>query len=285
LEIRGNYVGAIAVYRKALEERKTDTDLRLRLGAALVTAGHIDEADSILKQVLKERPNSAEAEHFVGRVLFARKDTAQAVQRFQAAVATDASVPDYHLYLAWALLEQGNMSGALESINKALERDPNLGDAHWLMGRIQLRTGAVKDALASFLEARKLKPGRTEALAGMGDAYDELRQLEKAVDAYTEATKAQPENGEYWFRLGSLQLDRGHLDEARVALQESVLRGDRLFEKPHWLADAHREYADLLRQGGRPGEALDHYKLFLTLSPADHPSRAEVAEIVKSGTR
>jgi tetratricopeptide (TPR) repeat protein len=285
MEIRGNYEGAIDVYRKALEERKTDTDLRLRLGAALVTAGHVDEADGMLKQVLKERPNSAEAEHFVGRVLFARKDTAQAVQRFQRAVTMDPGIADYQLYLAWALLEQGNMSGALESINKALERDPNIGDAHWLMGRIQLRTGAVKDALQSFLDARRLKPGRVEALAGMGDAYDQLRQLDKAVDAYKEATKAQPQNGEWWFRLGSLELDRGNQDEARVNLAEATVVGDKLIEKPHWLADAHRVYADLLRQGGRTPEALIHYKQFLTLSPADHPSRNEVAEIVKSGTR
>ena len=285
LEIKGDYDTAIANYRKAIQDRPTDADLRLRLGAALVTAGQIDEADSILKKVLKERPTSAEAEHYVGRVLFARRDTAQAVQRFQRAVAIDPSQADYHMYLAWALLEQGNLSGALDSVNKALERDPNLGDAHWILGRIQLRTGAVKDALESFLKTRKLKPGRIEVLANIGDAYDQLRKLDDAVDSYKEATRLQPEQGEWWYRLGSLQLDRGNLDEARVTLQESVLRGDRLFEKPRWLADAHRLYADLLRQGGRPGEALEHYKLFLQLAPADHPSRQEIDAIVKSGSR
>jgi tetratricopeptide (TPR) repeat protein len=285
LEMQGDYESAIAVYRKAIKDRPTDADLRLRLGAALVTADQIDEADTILKQVLKERPSSAEAEHFVGRVLFARRDTAQAVQRFQRAVAIDNTQPEYHMFLAWALLEQGNLSGALDSVNKALERDPNLGDAHWILGRIQLRTGAVKDALESFLKTRKLKPGRVEVLANIGDAYDQLRQLEQAVDAYKEATRARPEEGEWWYRLGSLQLDRGNLDEARVSLQESVLRGDRLFEKPRWLADAHRLYADMLRQGGRPGEALEHYKLFLSLAPADHPSRPEIDQIVKSSSR
>ncbi len=281
-EARGDYAAAVDAYRKALKERPNDTDLKLRLGAALVTAGNVDEADSILKEVLRDRPTSAEAEHYVGRVLFARNDTAQAVQRFERAVSFEPLRSDFHLFLGWARLEQNNLSGALESISKAIERDPNLGDAYWLLGRIELRTGAVKDALEHFQRTLKLKPGRHEALAAMGDAYDQLRQLPEAVDAYTQAVKAVPENGEWWYRLGSLELDRGNRGQSRVALSEAVLRGDRLFTKPIWLADAHRLYADQLRDEKRVGEALEHYRMYLTTAPSNARDRSEIEQIVKS---
>jgi tetratricopeptide (TPR) repeat protein len=285
LEARGDYSGAANAYRTALEARPHDTDLKLRLGAALVTAGRLEEAEAILPEVLKERPTSAEAEHFVGRLLFARKETAQAVQHFERSIAFDALHAEYHLYLAWAYLDQNNLGAALTSINKALERDPNLGDARWILGRIQLRTGAVKDAVQNFQLALKLKPGRVEALANMGDAYDQLRDLSAAIRSYQEAVRQVPENGDWWYRLGTLHLDKGSRDEARVTLAEAVLRGDRLIERPPWLADAHRLYADVLREGGRTAEALDHYRTFLNFAPPGHADRAEIERVVLSGQR
>ncbi len=284
-EARADYTAAVDAYRKALKDRPNDTDLKLRLGAALVTAGNVDEADGILKEVLRDRPTSAEAEHYVGRVLFARNDTAQAVQRFERAVNFEPLRADFHLFLGWAQLEQNNLSGALESINKSIERDPSLGDAYWLLGRIELRTGAVKDALDHFQRALKLKPGRYEAFAAMGDAYDQLRLLPEAVEAYSQAVKAVPENGEWWYRLGSLELDRGNRAQARVALSEAVLRADRLFKKPPWAPEAHRLYADVLREDKRLGEALEHYRTYLSLAPAGARDRNEIEALVKSMTQ
>jgi tetratricopeptide (TPR) repeat protein len=281
-EARGDYPAAVAAYRKAIEERPGDTDLKLRLGAALVTAGQVDEADGLLREVLKDRPTSAEAEHYVGRVLFARNDTAQAVQRFERAVSFDPTRPDFYLYLAWASYEQGNLSGALESVKKALDRDPALGDAWWILARIELRTGAVQDALEHLQRTLKLKPGRHEALADMGEVYDQLRKLDEAVAAYEQAVKAVPENGEWWYRLGSLELDRGRRTQARVAISESVLRGDRLLQKPMWVAEAHRLYAEILREENREGEALEHYRMYLTVAPSNARDRAEIERIVKS---
>ena len=70
-----------------------------------------------------------------------------------------------------------------------------------------------------------------------------------------------------------------------VALAEAVLRGDRLADKPHWLAEAHRNYAELLRDGEKQSEALDHYRAFLQLAPAAHPARAEVERLLRASRR
>ena len=103
--------------------------------------------------------------------------------------------------------------------------------------------------------------------------------------AYQDAVKQVPENGEWWYRLGTLHLDKGSRDEARVALAEAVLRGDRLIEKPSWLADAHRHYGDVLRESGRVAEALENYRVFLELAPSSHADRGEIERIVRSGRR
>ena len=113
----------------------------------------------------------------------------------------------------------------------------------------------------------------------------ELREQSKAIKSYQEAVKLAPEHGEWWFRLGKLHLEKGSRDEARIALAEAVLRGDRLVDKPSWLADAHHAYAEVLRDGGRIPEALDQYKTFLQLAPAGHPDRDEATQIVRANGR
>ncbi|MFM2420765.1 MAG: hypothetical protein RL385_5488, partial [Pseudomonadota bacterium] len=190
LESRGDYAGAVEAYRTALGDTPNDIDLKLRLAAALVTANRLDEAERILPEVLKERPTSAEAEHFTGRILFGRGDTGAAVQHLERAVQLDALKAEYHLYLAWALLD-------------------------------------------------------------------------------------------WWFRLGMLHVSEGGRDAARVALSEAVLRGDRALERPKWLGDAHRAYADVLRESKRTQEAVDHYKRFLELAPAGHPDRREIERYIR----
>jgi predicted Zn finger-like uncharacterized protein len=281
LESRGDYPAAVDAYRSALGDTPNDIDLKLRLAAALVTANRLDEAERILPEVLKERPTSAEAEHFTGRILFGRGDTGAAVQHLERAVQLDVLKAEYHLYLAWALLEQGSLAPALERVNQALERDPTLADAHWILGRIQLRTGAVKDALRSFERTLKLKPGRYEAYANMGDAHDELRELKPAIKAYETALRVAPDRADWWFRLGMLHVSEGGRDAARVALSEAVLRGDRALVRPKWLGDAHRAYADVLRESKRTQEAVDHYRRFLELAPAGHPDRREIERYIR----
>ncbi len=281
-EMRGDHAGAAEVYRHALTLRPQDLDLKLRLGAALVTAGRVDEADGLLREVIKERPNSAEGEYFLGRILFARHDMAQALQHFEKAVNLEPTRAEFRTHFAWTHLEHGNLSGALTQVNAALERDPASGDAHWVLGRVQLRMGAVKDALESFQKTLRLKPGRYEALAGLGDAYDQLRELRKAIKTYQEAVRAVPTEGFWWYRLASLHVDKGHREEARAAFAEAVLHGDKLSDKPTWVADAHYAYAESLRDGKRTADALDHYRTFLQIAPASHTARDEVTRTVRS---
>ena len=48
----------------------------------------------------------------------------------------------------------------------------------------------------------------------MGETYDQLRRGREAVEAYRQATSHIDDNGEWFYRLGRLALDRGDTGEA-----------------------------------------------------------------------
>jgi tetratricopeptide (TPR) repeat protein len=275
-EARGQSERAMRFYSQALERSPDDPNLLLRLGAAQVGANQIDEAERTLERVARLLPQSAETEFFLGRVHFARGNLFRASSYFERAITLDTTRAEYHLYAAWAQLELGHLGRALERAETAIERDATLGDAYWIRGRVLLRRGAVRDALADLQRALELSPGRIEALAAIGDCYDELRQLPRAIDAYTRAVAARENNGEWWYRLGRLQLDAGHAAEAARALGRATRLGDATTPQPYWLADALRLRGDALRLTGDRESAIEHYRRYLQIAPPTSIDRAEV---------
>jgi len=277
-EATGQAERAVEFYQRALTETPDDPDLMLRLGAAQVAAGEMEDAEATLAQVQRALPASGEAEHFVGRIDFARGNFPQAVSHFERAIQLDQNRPEFYLYAAWGALETGNLGRALERVEDTLERDATMGDAYWIRGTVELRTGAARDALADFQRTRELRPTRIEAVAGMGDCYDQLRQVPQAITAYTEAVAGSPNRGEWWFRLGRLQLDGSRTADSVRSLSRATELGEAEAQRPAWLPDAHRILGDAMKLSNERTGAIEHYRRYLELAPASAIDRDSVRD-------
>ena len=134
-----------AVYRAALEKDANNMSLVLRLGAAQVLANQLDEAEQTLAKVIREIPNSAEAEYFIGRISFARGRTADALALVQRAIA-HAGDGGYTRLRAMGLLMQARITddAALRatSIERACTIATRLGDDELLARAGKLRGDA-----------------------------------------------------------------------------------------------------------------------------------------------
>jgi len=282
LEARGKYTDAIEVYRKALEKDPTNIQLVLRLGAAQVLAGLLDDAEQTLAKVIREIPNSAEAEYFIGRISFARGRTADALAHFDRALGLDISKAEYHLYVARSTWELQNFSRTMEEADVAIKRDPYLGDAYWVRAMVRLRVGQVKDSLKDVDKALQLNPARTEAYAVRGDAYEQLRQLPEAIAAYRQALQIDEMRGQWWYRLAGLLADSGEHGQAEAALRRATEAGEKSEPLPHWLPDAYRlagENAE--RRNDRQG-AIRSYKRYIEISPTNSIDYGPVTKKLRS---
>ncbi|MCA9576123.1 MAG: zinc-ribbon domain-containing protein [Myxococcales bacterium] len=267
---------AVASYARALEESPDDLDLKLRLGAARAAAGQLDEAETILREVLAERPLSAETLHFLGRVEFARGRLEEASQLFGQAVTNDPSIAVFHAYRGWAALLQNELATASQSADAALAREATLPLALWLRGDLRVRTGRAREGLVDLIAAVTADPDMLDAWASMGHGYDELGDARQAIIAYQRAVEGRPRQGEWWYRLGRLQIDHGDRRAGATSLARATVIGDETTPLPTWLPAAWRTRAEAHRALGERGPAVQSFRRYLDLMPNGAPDRREI---------
>jgi tetratricopeptide (TPR) repeat protein len=280
-EAQGEFTKAVDAYRAALEKDPGDSGLLLRLGAAQVSAADYDTAEQTLAKVIREMPNSAEAEFFIGRIAFARGRTPDALTHFDRAVSLDGQRGEFHLYVARASYEMGNLGRTLEEVATAINFDPNLGDAYWVRAMVRLRMGAVKDALSDLTKTLKLNPARIEAYAVQGDCYEQLRQLPEAIRAYRTALERDPSRGEWWYRQASIEADAGLRGDADGHVKRAIEIGDKLDSMPYWLPDAYRMAGENAEARGDRTAAIRLFKRYVQIAAPNAIDRTEIERKLK----
>ncbi len=276
---------ALELYRKALEKAPNDVDLKLRVGQTQVLAGHALEAEKILEEVRKARPNSAEANHYLGRVLLVKgENLAEAARYLELAAQIDGNRPEYQLYVGWVANEQGQAGKAAPALNKALELDHDLADAYWQRGVLLQKQGATQDALRDLRTALEKSPSRFEAWATIAYCDQDLQKWDEAEKAWRAAIAGNDDVAEWHYRLGKLLRDHGSRAGVAPEMDKAVTLGEKPGQTRNaWLPDAHLLLAEALR--GSPADkakAIENYQRFLALVPPTHPYRKEAEDALRA---
>ncbi|RMD78639.1 MAG: tetratricopeptide repeat protein, partial [Gammaproteobacteria bacterium] len=206
---------------------------------AYTDQGRYREAAIELKNALRAQPDNAEARWLLGRLYLEVSDGASAEKELLRARELGVQPQAVALPLARAYLLQGEPEKALAALREARPRGPR------------------QEALAAALAV--------EALVGAG-------RLEEAAARLEEALKAHPRSGRLQLaaaRLALARRDRPHaLKQARqaVALDPSLGQA--------WLL-----LGDLLRDTGRPQEALKAYDQAVAKSFDDRLALLHRAEV------
>ena len=264
---------ALEAYRQALQKAPNDVDLKLRVGSTQVIAGHAKEAIKILEEVRKERPNSAEANHFLGRALLVRgTNLAEAMRYLELAVNIDSNRAEYLLYVGWAANELANTSRALAVLNKAIDLDRELGDAYWQRGVLLQKQGATVDALRDLQTALEKRSSRYEAWATIALCYQDLQKWPEAEQAYRKAIAGNDASAESHYRLGKLLAGHGNPAGAPPELERALQLAEAPDQiAPAWLFDAHFLLGEAFKSApANKQKAIDHFKRFLELAPRDN---------------
>ncbi len=238
-----------------------------------MAAGRGADAEKMLRDVLFQRPTSAETQYCLGRAqLLSGTRLTDAQKSLERAAELDPYKPEYHLYVGWAANEAGHAVKAERALREALRLDKGLADAYWQRGVLRYRQGRPRDAVKDFKKALDLRPSRTEARAGLASAYLDLGRQGAALEEWRQAVLARPENAMWHFRYGKLLSTNGQLAAATPQLQDAIDLAKGEAPPPRWLWEAHRLLATAL---GARKEAAKHWRIFLRDGPADSPYRTE----------
>jgi tetratricopeptide (TPR) repeat protein len=283
-EETGQNERALEMYADALRKAPNDVDLKLRVGSTQVMAGYATQAEPMLRDVLKVRPNSAEANHFLGRALLVRgTNLAEALRFLERAAEIDPNRAEYHLYLGWAANEAGQPGRADTALKRALELDQELGDAYWQRGVLLQKQGATLDALNDLKIALEKRPSRYEAYATMALCHQDQGDWAQAEEAWRKAIASNGKVPEWRYRLGKIYSSRGNRAGAATELDQAVTLAEAPDRStPPWLFDAHFLLAEAMRATNNRDKALRSYRRFLELAPRDNAYRQDAEQAVEA---
>jgi tetratricopeptide (TPR) repeat protein len=274
LVAQGQKPQALAVYQAEIAAGKASPGLKMAAAKLALETGRTDVAGEIADKIVADAPETPGALVLLGRIRRASGDLRGAVAELRRALAFESS-PELHFEYGRALVETGNAEEGLAE----LELAPSLPAAAVERARIFLRRGDADRAVGPLEAAVKQTPGIPDGWLLLGNAYDRLGTPAKAEAAWKSAIKADPIAPEPHYRLGRLQMDQGM---PGPALGQLRLAASRVPADGPWTADFYFQLGFAEKAKGNRPAAIAALKRYLTIAPADAPSRHEVDRLLAS---
>jgi tetratricopeptide (TPR) repeat protein len=149
---------AVAVLREAVRQYPDSDRAHINLGRALIILKDLDGADDELREALRLNPGSIGAQFLLGGVRVLKMDDAGAAACFRKVIELKPSHALAHYNLGLCLQRQGDPAAAAEEYREALRCQPNLTDAHVALAELLLGQGQPAKARALLEDALRVAP-------------------------------------------------------------------------------------------------------------------------------
>lgn len=247
----GDPRSALAPARKSAEARPDDADAQIVLGRVLSDLRQRSEAARAFKRALDINPSRADASGGLARTLVAMNDLQAGDIATTQALSGAPDDPDALRAHSALLSRRGDVAGAAQTSNAA---------ARTLFAR-----GYILEARAAFEHAARLAPSVPGYHNDAGTAAYLQRRPKEAVAWISRAVALQPSFARALSNLGAALMESGAYEESEQRLREALTFA------PHD-PEAHVNLANLLLERRRLKEAETHYRSALaaqsTLAPA-----------------
>jgi predicted Zn-dependent protease len=243
---------AVAAIAGLSDQRPDSFQTRLGNARAQVGSGRFKEAIPLLKALLAEDPESAEAHMLLGvalRSLAVPEFLGDAQAELRQALMLDPGLHWARFALARIYMDLGRDTRALQELEAGLKGVPNQPLFLSFLGEVYRRLGQPERSLKLSGEALTREPNLSILWLHRALAWRDLGEPERAVKELEAGLQAEPVLPEMLRTLGVLYLQREEADQAIRILQKAVALDPSSAEGHLQLARAH-----LQRQ--QPDEAL-----------------------------
>lgn len=219
-------------------------------GRELFDEAMYPEAESMLLEVARLRPNYADVFNKLGVIANLDNRLDEAVAHFESALRLNPAYSEAAMNLAITLNEMGQTDRAHDLLIQSASSTPR-------------RVGDGKCSLTDHFIAGKLANEHFK----LGRMYIENELLDEAIEEFNKAVRLRPGLPDVYLRLGMALRDKGRVAEAMESF-ESAIKAN-----PHY-APAYVQLGISHYTEGRYGEARAHWQRALELSPADREARS-----------
>ncbi|MCG6168117.1 tetratricopeptide repeat protein [Leptospira sanjuanensis] len=186
-EQSGSIYRAILMSRKAAEKAQKEEDkLKFQLHLAYLLRaeppGKKEEAEAIIRNVLKTQPGMSYARYLLGIVLASREKYKEALEEFNAAIETDPQNGVYYFYRASVHEKLEQQESMEKDLKKSIEIDPGNPMAYNYLGYYLSEKGIrLEESLALVQKAVELAPDNEAYQDSLGWIFFRLGNLDEAL--------------------------------------------------------------------------------------------------------
>ena len=225
---KGDYNGAAAEWRKAVDLDSSDGKAHYHLAYALDKQGNLAEAIAEYRKSIELGGINAAAYASLSLALTRSGDLQDAISAAQHALSLNPKDPVTESNLAAALLQSGQTDEAVDHIRKALELDPDFSDAHNMLGIVLARAGKLDEGIEHLQKAVSNTPDSLEYRFNLGRLLAARHSFAEAVPQFEKAVELsggnEPQSLEM---LAAMYAELGRFAEAARTARRALALAER----------------------------------------------------------
>ncbi|MFM9863896.1 MAG: tetratricopeptide repeat protein [Micropepsaceae bacterium] len=194
----------------------------LQLAAQHQQSGRPAQAEGVLRQLLQQRPNDAEALHQLAILAYQAGKMPLAVQLIERAIGVNPNVHVYHANIAEMYRRLDQPQKAIEHGKRAIALKADAPDAHNNLGIAHFDLADYETAIRCYEQAIALRPRFAEAISNRANALRQMKRYEEAEGEYRRSLAINPSYAEAHNNLGSVLRDLERHEEAETAYRRAV---------------------------------------------------------------
>jgi Tfp pilus assembly protein PilF len=182
-----------SLFRHALAVTENNYLAYYNLANNLTAKGQTDEAINQYLEVIRLKPDYAEAYNNLGNALFGQGQTAAAIRQYLEVIRLKPDYAEAYNNLGTAFLRQGQIAEAVNQYQQAIRLKPDFVEAHYNLGNALSMKGRIDEAINQYRETIRLKPDYAEAHNNLGTALGGKGQTDAAIVQFQEAIRLKPD--------------------------------------------------------------------------------------------
>jgi tetratricopeptide (TPR) repeat protein len=213
----------------ATAERNARASEYLKRGAALESAGKIEESVAAHEQALEINPGLVQAQINLISLYGRTKQFDKAEQSYRAALEINPDLPDIHYNFGVLLAGRERFKEAAQAFKSCLQFNPYYAEAHYNYALLIEREGKLNEAAAHYRKAIENKTGYRPAHFHLGRILVNQNKLSEAIEHFQKTLTPEDEDTpRFTYALGATYIRAGNHQKGIHYLREALKRASAL---------------------------------------------------------
>jgi len=256
----GDFEQAEYLLNQAIKQKPQDLSLHLHLANVYKARKKYDQAIQLLQAVIKINPKFAAAYNNLGTIYDANLQWDAAIKSYSTAIDIQPNYTDAYYNLGLALTKANRFAEAMNTYQALLELAKEHAGGQFQLGRLLMQQHQYQQAISYFSRIEQDYPAHFETQANLATCYLKLGWLNQANTHYLRALNVKPDDTQVLFNLGVIAMQSQRVTEA-IAFYTRLLNHDADFYA------AHNNIAVAYLSVKNRKKALEHFREALRIQP------------------